>query len=116
MPQFLADHNFNEDILAGLTRWGIQIDVLLAREVNLQEVGDGDLLAWAANQGMIVLTHDIRTLVSAAHDRVRAGESMPGVIAVPSRLSLVAAIESLAIAAICSRDADLANSVIYLPL
>ncbi len=116
MPQFLADHNFNEDILGGLTRSGVKIDVLLAREVNLQEVGDGELLAWAAHQGMVVLTHDVRTLVAAAHRRVRAGETMPGVVAIPSQLSLVAAIESLATVAVCSRDTDFTNTILYLPL
>ncbi len=116
MPRFLADHNFNEDLLDGLARRAVHLEVVLAREVELQRSSDGDLLAWAAQHGFVVLTHDVRTLVPAAQRRVREGQTMPGVVAVPSLLALTAAMESLAIVALCSGDADLANTVLYLPL
>jgi hypothetical protein len=72
VPRFLADHNFNEAILGSLARRGASLDVVLARDVNLARTSDEDSLELASEQGMVVLTHDITTLVPRAWDRVRA--------------------------------------------
>jgi hypothetical protein len=40
------------------------------------------VLAWAAEQQRILLTHDVATITAFAYERVRTGKSMPGVFEV----------------------------------
>jgi hypothetical protein len=47
---------------------------------------DDAVLERAASERRILLTHDVATLIGKAHERVREGRPMPGVIAVPQML------------------------------
>ena len=69
-----------------------------------------------ATEGRVVLTHDVSTLIARAYDRVRAGQSMPGVIAVPQSLAVGQVIEDLLLVVQCSVPADWTQQVAYLPL
>ncbi|MEI8131153.1 MAG: hypothetical protein WCG34_01890, partial [Leptolinea sp.] len=40
------------------------------------------LLSWAAREGRILLTHDVKTMVGFAFERVDAGQTMPGIFEV----------------------------------
>lgn len=52
--------------------------------------GDEDpaVLAWAAAEGRVLLTHDVTTMTAYAIARVRAGEPMAGIIVVPDRMGV----------------------------
>jgi predicted nuclease of predicted toxin-antitoxin system len=73
MLRLLADQNFNEDIISGLLDRRPDLDVIHARDVGLQTAKDPGLLAWAAQEDRILLTHDHKTVPDFAYDRVRAG-------------------------------------------
>ena len=45
----------------------------------LSGADDGAVLAWAAAEGRVLLTHDVTTLTVLAYARVLAGLPMPGV-------------------------------------
>src|SRR6185369_384177 len=77
----LADENFNGRILRALLRQIPDLDVVRAQDTTLYGADDPTLLQFAADEGRIVLTHDIETLVGYAWERVRSGKPMPGVIA-----------------------------------
>ena len=62
MLRWLADENFDNDILRALFRRKPGIDALRARDVGLMGIGDEGLLAWAAEQDRVLLTHDVSTL------------------------------------------------------
>jgi hypothetical protein len=62
------------------------------------------------------VTHDLDTIPKYAYERVRAGKSMPGVIAVPDTLRIGRAIEDLIVLAECSERGELDNFILYLPL
>lgn len=47
---------------------------------------DPRLLVYAADDGLIVLSHDRNTLVGFAGQRIRAGLPMPGLFVSPQRL------------------------------
>ncbi|MBI4606197.1 MAG: DUF5615 family PIN-like protein [Planctomycetes bacterium] len=85
MIRLLADHCFDEDILRALQRRagreGLTLDVVLARDVGLARAKDPEVLAWAALNGRVVLSHDRNTLVGFAHKRTRSGLAMSGLIA-----------------------------------
>lgn len=86
------------------------------QDIGLRGVTDDAVLARAASEGRVVLTHDVTTLIAFAYERVRAGRSMPGVIAVSQMLALGEVIEELLFIVECSRVEDWVDQVRYLPL
>jgi predicted nuclease of predicted toxin-antitoxin system len=60
MIKLLIDVNVDHDILRGLRLRLPALDALIAQEVGLSETPDPELLAWAAEQGRLLLTHDLK--------------------------------------------------------
>ena len=116
MLRFAADENFNNDILDGLLRRKPELDVLRIQDTDLLGAEDPDVLAWAADVGRIILTHDVNTLPGFAYDRIREGYSMPGVFAIGQTLPVGPVIEDLLLLAECSREGEWEGQVLYLPL
>lgn len=77
---------------------------------------DPDLLAWASENGYIVLTHDINTMPAFANVRIAKGLLFLGVIIVRDILPLKVAIEDLLTIAQASKSDEWANKVTFLPL
>jgi hypothetical protein len=73
-------------------------------------------LEWAAQEGRIILTHDVKTLVNDAYTRIEAGLPMPGVILVPSTLPVGHALRDLEIAIGAGNPEDFADQVTFIPL
>lgn len=71
MLTFLADENFNGDIVRGLRRRRPELDILRMQEIGLRGVDDPALLEQAAQMGRVLLTHDVTTITHFAYDRVR---------------------------------------------
>jgi Domain of unknown function (DUF5615) len=113
---FLADENFNADIVRGLLRRQPDFDVVTVQDVGLAAADDPAVLEWAAANGRIVVTHDVNTMPAFAFDRVAAGLPMPGVVAVAEALPIGPVIEDLLILSEASLQAEWENQVIYLPI
>jgi hypothetical protein len=111
-----SDENFDEDIVRGLLRRRPELDIVLVREAGLTASPDPDILAWAAGEQPILLTHDRDTMPNFAYDRVRAGEPMPGVFLVRDRTPKGHAIEQLLLAVDCLSAEDCKDRVMYFPL
>lgn len=71
MTRLLTDEDFNNDILRAVLRHLPGLDVVRAQEVGLMTVDDSIILAWAAQEGRVVLTHDASTMIDAAYQRTR---------------------------------------------
>jgi len=71
---------------------------------------------WCANNGRVLLSHDVRTITKHAYERVTAGKPMPGVFEVPRDLPLGGAIEDILLIAQYSLDGEWEGQVRYLPL
>jgi hypothetical protein len=69
------------------------------------------VLAHAASENRVVLTHDVSTLVASAYRRVEAAEPMPGVIAVAQSTLAGVVIEDPVIIVKCSTDEDWRDQV-----
>ncbi|WP_369432127.1 DUF5615 family PIN-like protein [Aquisphaera insulae] len=54
------------------------LDLVRVQDVGLTETLDPLILAWAADDRRILLTHDRETIPAFAYDRIRRGEPMPG--------------------------------------
>jgi hypothetical protein len=116
MLALLIDENLNHRILRGLNRRIPHLDYAVAQAAGLKGVQDPPLLAWAASHGRILVTHDLRSIPKHAYERIRAGHSMAGVIAVPDTLPIGQAIEDLELLVQCAQPAELENRVFYLPI
>jgi hypothetical protein len=114
--RLLADENFNGDIVRGMRSRQPALDVARVQDVGLRRADDPVILAWAAEHGRVLVTHDVATMVGFAYDRVRAGLPMPGLVEVPRDLPVGQAIEQLLLVAEVSLDGELEGQVRYLPL
>jgi Domain of unknown function (DUF5615) len=111
-----ADENFNSDIVRGLLRQRPDLDIVRIQDVGLSGADDRRVLACAADQGRVLLTHDVTTLTRHAYDRARAGQPMPGVFEASRRVPLGQVIEDLLLLAECSREGEWEGQIRYLPL
>jgi hypothetical protein len=93
MLRLLADENFNGDIVRGLLLRQPDLDIVRVQDVGLAGAGDADVLAWAAENKRVVLTHEHRTMPVCAYERVAAREPMAGVFILSDRLPIGQAIK-----------------------
>jgi len=116
MLRLAADENFNNDIVRGLLRRKPELDIVRIQDVGLSGADDPAVLEWAAREGRVLLTHDVTTMTRYAYERVRAGQSMPGVFEVRRAIPIGRAIEDVLLLAECSFEAEWEGQVRYLPL
>jgi predicted nuclease of predicted toxin-antitoxin system len=116
MIRLLVDEDFNNDILRGLRRRVPDLDAPRVQAIGLGGAHDRVVLAHAASENRVVVTHDVSTMVDYAYERVRAGDPMPGVIAVAQSTLAREAIEDLVIILRCGTAEDWKDQVSYLPL
>lgn len=116
MLRFLADENLNNQIVRGLLRQRPEIDIVRVQDVGLSNTDDRVILEWAAQQGRILLTHDVETMTRYAYERIQAGLTMPGVFEISRNVSVGRAIEELLLLAEGSLEGEWEGQVQYLPL
>lgn len=78
MLRLAADEDFNGDIIRGLKRQTPDVDIVRIQDVALGGADDPTVLAWAAQEGRVLLTHDVTTMTRYAYERVKSGLPMPG--------------------------------------
>ena len=116
MLSLLSDENFNGDIVRGLLLRQPNFDLLRVQDVGLREVDDPAILAWAARNERILLTHDRATMPNFAYDRLVRGEPMAGMFVINDRMPIRQAIDELSLLVDCSEQAEWDGVVLYLPL
>lgn len=114
--KLLADENFHRAITRGLLRQQPGLDLVRVQDVGLAGADDPAVLAWAAVESRVVLTHDAETLIAATYARVRAGLAMPGVIEVSQEAPIGAVIADLLLLIGASHPDEWAGQVLYVPL
>lgn len=116
MLRFLADENFNNQIVRGALRQNPNVNIVRVQDVGLSGADDPTVLEWAAQQGRVVLTHDVATMTQFAYERIQADLSMPGVFEVSRRVPVGLAIEEILLIAACSLEGEWEGQVRFLPL
>ena len=116
MLSLLSDENFNGDIVRGLFLRQPNLDLLRVQDVGLREVDDPAILAWAASNERILLTHDRATMPDFAYDRLVRGKPMAGIFVVNDRMPIRQVIDELSLLIDCSEQAEWNGVVLYLPL
>jgi len=116
MLKLAADENFNNDIIRGLLRRKPNLDIVRIQDAGLSGADDPTVLEWAAQQGRILLTHDVKTISRYAYKRIDADLPMPGVFEVSRRVPIGVAIEDILLLAEYSHEGEWEGQVRYLPM
>lgn len=114
IQRLLADANLNAAIVTGLVRNNSEIDFQRAEAVPLKGLPDQAVLAAAAQEGRVLVSHDIRSIPAHLRDFVRENDSA-GVILIPQRLRIGSAIENLQLICEACDPPDLSNRICLLP-
>lgn len=114
--RLLVDEDFDNDILRGLLRRKSNLDIVRAQDVGLGGKTDLHILEWAAQEGRVILTHDVNTMTAHAYARIRDELPMPGVFAVSQSVPIAQSIADILLLAECSLEGEWDNQVRYLPL
>lgn len=114
--RFAADENFDGRILDGLRTRLPELDIVRIQDTEMYQAPDNKLLIWLADEGRILLTHDVRTMPRYVYERVRAGQPVPGVIEVHGDTPIGAAIDDLEIMIGAGTPEDFENQVKYIPI
>lgn len=116
MLQLVADENFNNNIVRGILRQKAEIDIVRVQDVGLSQADDPTVLEWAAQQGRVLLTHDVSTITKYAYERIETGQAMPGIFEVHRTAPIGQAIEDILLLVECSLKGEWEGQIIYLPL
>lgn len=116
MLRLATDEDFNNRIVRGLLRRQPDLDILRVQDAGLAGKSDEEVLAWAASEGRILITHDVTTMKQAAYDRIAAGLPMPGVFEVSQDVSIGTALDEILLLVLCSDKEEWQGQVRFLPL
>jgi hypothetical protein len=116
MLRFLADEDFDNDIVRGMLRRLPSLDIVRVQDVGLSGAIDPRVLEWAAQESRVLITHDVSTMTAHAYIRVSNDLPMPGVFAVSQLAPIGQVIEDLLLLAECSLPGEWEGQVRYVPL
>jgi hypothetical protein len=115
MVRFQADADLDQIIVAALVRKDPLIDFRTAAVASLEGLSDGEVLALAATDKRILVTHDAKTMPRHFADFVQSHESV-GVIVVPQHPPVSTVVDELPLIASATSPEDWTNRICYLPL
>ena len=114
--RFLADADLNKAIVSGVLLREPSLDFLAAQPAGLRRMTDPEVLALAAQQQRVLVSHDVGTM--PAHFRAfrNAGRHTSGVFLLPQSLDVRTAIEEILLIWLASEAAEWENRLEWLPL
>lgn len=115
-PKFLADHDLNEQIIVGTLRRASTVEFRRVRELGFAERPDAFLLNYAAEQGVLIVSHDVNTMPAAAYQRMANGRTIAGLLMVPQISPIGPVIDNLLLIWSASEAEEWENQVVFLPL
>jgi len=113
--RFQADADLNAEIVTGVRRREPNIDFQMADEINIRRLRDPEVLALAAQENRILVTHDRRTMPRHFADFI-LHHSSPGVFIIAQTMSVRVAIEELLLVWAASESEEWRNLIVELPL
>ena len=112
--RFQADADLNEDIVAGVLRREPGVDFRTASEAGLRELSDIEVLAIAARDNRILISHDRRSMPNHFARFIEI-ETSPGVFIVSQNKDVIAVIEELLLIWGASEAEEWINRICTIP-
>ena len=116
MVRFAADENLNIHIVTGLLERNPTVDIVRVQDAGIAGSDDPSVLEWAADEGRVLLSHDVTTMPIYASDRMEAGLPMPGLFLILQNRQIGDVIEDLLLIAEFSLENEWDGQIRYLPL
>ena len=113
--RFQADADLNQIILLATIRREPAIDFQTAMTAGLPGVADLQVLARAAKDGRVFVTHDRKTMPRHFAEFI-VRETSPGLLVIPQSLSVAAAVEDLILIWSAKEAEEWVNRISILPL
>ena len=112
--RFQADADFNADIVVGIRRREPLIDIQSADEAGLRGVTDAQVLAYAAEEGRLLLSHDRKTMPHHFATFIAAQPS-PGLFIISQKTEVSTAIDELILIWSTSEAEEWRNLLVTVP-
>jgi hypothetical protein len=112
--RYQADNDLRKAIVRGSVRREPQIDFQSAQAARLDRVPDPDVLAFAANEGRILVSHDFQTMPRHFREFTMTRPS-PGVLLIRQDLPIGKAIENLLLIWEASEPEEWVNRLCLVP-
>ena len=113
--RFQADADLNQIILHAVVRRAPALDFHTAAAAGLAGVRDPEVLALAAHDGRVLVTHDQKTMPRHFAAFI-ATTTSPGVLIIPQRLPIATAVEDLLLIWSTMDAEEWRNTIRFLPL
>ena len=113
--KFQADADLNQNIVNAVVRIDSKIDFQTAINANLKGLTDIQVLALAANQKRVLVSHDQRTMPNYFAEFISNNKSY-GVLIVPKTLSVMEVAENIILIWQVFTEQDWINRIAFLPL
>lgn len=113
--RFLADEDLKHAIRDGVVRIEPAVDFLSAESAGMKGLRDAEVLALAAREGRILISHDFESMPGHFRDFATHQES-PGVFLIAQNVPVAVAIEMIVEIWAASETEEWANRLTYLPL
>ena len=113
--KFLADENFNNDILRGVWRRIPAASFTRVQDTEIVSADDPRVLEYATEHGYIVLTHDVNTMCGYFYDRVKANLPVPGMFLVHKQTPVGRVVDALELILLASDESEWNGKATYLP-
>lgn len=113
--RFQADADLNLVIVLAVIRREPAVDFQTATAVGLPRRRDPEVLAIAAGEGRLLVTHDHKTMPTHFAEFI-AKESSPGLLVVPQHLPVSVVADDLLLLWGASEAEEWTNRICYLPL
>ena len=114
--RYLADADLNKAIVRGVLRREPSVDFLTAHAAGLRSMTDLEVLALAAEQQRVLVSHDVGTMPAHFREFGSAGKRSAGVFLVAQSLDVAAAIGEPLRNWLASEASEWENRLEWLPL
>lgn len=114
MLRLASDADVHGEIIRGLLRRRPGLDIIRVQDALPEGTPDPDVLAWAAGENRVLITHDRSTMIGFAYGRVAGGEIVPGVIVTSAQHSIGSNIEEILLIIECMREDEMRDCVVII--
>lgn len=114
-PRFQADADLNRHIVLAAKRREPMVDFRTAQDARLSGLSDDDVLAFAASEGRILVSHDRQTMPQHFGEFIQR-QTSPGLLIVSQHLPVSAAADELLLIWFASKAEEWINQVASIPL
>ena len=114
MIRFLADEDFDGPVIAGVRRRYPYVQVQTIQELGMSGTTDPEILEWATEHDLVVLSRDVNSMTDFAKQRVEQGIPLYGLLLAHDRMARGTIINQIEAWSRRERDEAFAYPIQYL--